>query len=174
MWQTNQWVSLGALLNTTHRIWIFFFPALKLQNVNHNTKLFIFFSNKQHFLAQSKQAFSLSSASKAHDLPVPAIMLMLLSLTSSLPLNAGPAEIPAHAASCTFWHSYRICAHLFNSTKNVRVSCFLFLHSTTSNPHRSWFRGAGSGLAKLSPDSSTNKTSSVYYYYYYWRNLTML
>lgn len=130
---------LGALLNTTCIIWIFFFsPALKLQNVNqHNTKLFIFFSNKQQFLAQSKQAFSLSSASKAHDLPVPAIVLMLLSLTSSLPLNAGPAEIPAHAASCTFWHSYRICAHLFHSTKNVRVSCFLSLHSTSSNPHLS-------------------------------------
>lgn len=34
-----------------------------------------------------------------------------------------------------------------------------------------WFRGAGSGLAKLSPASSTNKRSSVYYY---WRNLTLL
>lgn len=138
MWQTNQWIRLGALLNTTHGIWIFLFPALKLQNVNHNTKLFISFSNKQQFLAESKQAFSLSSASKAHDLPVPAIMLMLLSLTSSLPLNAGPAEIPAHTASCTFWHSYRICAHLFDSTKNVRVSRFLSLHSTSSNSYLSW------------------------------------
>lgn len=33
------------------------------------------------------------------------------------------------------------------------------------------FRAAGSALAKLSPDASTDKTTSIYYY---WRNLTTL
>lgn len=111
--------------------------------------------------------FSLSSASKAHNLPAPALMLMILSSMSSLPLDAGPAEIPAHTASCTFGHSHWICAQLFLSTKTVYVPRFLSLSLHLFQPSpKQWmqqFRAAGSALAKLSPDFSTNKTTCSYY-----------
>lgn len=128
------------------------FPALELQSVNCKRKLFmIFFSNKQQFLPWAERAFSLSSASRAHTLPAPALMLMLLSCTSSLPLGAGPAEIPAHTASSTLRRSHRACVHPSPSISSVSPPC-------TATPPKLWmqqFRAVGSSAAEPNPAAAT-------------------